>query len=328
MSAPFFSIGIPTFNRKEYLRQTLDAVLAQSFADFEVLIHDNASSDGTQEMLASNYSDPRIRYHRHPKNLGAAANIAGLANTADGEFIIINQDDDLLHRDFLLRCHEAVAGKPEVAMYGCPVWREQHGRGYSSRLLRTNEGYVHEFMLQDCPIYMDGGRMAVSLLNLSYYFLHPTIALRRQALQKAGGYVLRDDALIDIITEARVLLQGNFAYDPRPGAMFRDHPNNEWKRYDRTGKKRMMGKTLQCVLKDIQQSVPGWNAHLEAELRGYSRQDMELALREWTTCAAPDIIIQKGLQELRSRNKGHAWKFATRMLRKLGVRNYLKYGLH
>jgi hypothetical protein len=90
----------------------------------------------------------------------------------------------------------------------------------------------------------------------------------------------------------------------------------------------MMGKTLQCVLKDIQQSVPGWNAHLEAELRGYSRQDMELALREWTTCAAPDIIIQKGLQELRSRNKGHAWKFATRMLRKLGVRNYLKYGLH
>lgn len=327
MSAPFFSIGIPTFNRRDYLRQALNAVLAQSFSDFEVLIHDNASTDGTQDMLAR-WSDPRIRYHRHPSNLGAAANISGLANAAVGEFIVINQDDDLLHRDFLLRCHQAVAGRSEVAMFGCPVWREQHGRGYSSRLVRTNEGYLHEFMLQDRPIYMDGNRMAVSLLNLSYYFLHPTIAFRRQALQKAGGYVLRDDALIDIITEARVLLHGSLAYDPRPGAMFRDHANNEWKRYDRTGKKRMMGETLHCVLKDIQQSVPDWNLHLEAEFKGYSRQDMELALREWTACAAPDILIQKGLQELRSRHNGHAWKFATRMLRKLGVRNYFKYGLN
>ena len=52
MSAPFFSIGIPTFNRRYYLRQALNAVLVQSFSDFEVLIHDNASTDRMQDMLA------------------------------------------------------------------------------------------------------------------------------------------------------------------------------------------------------------------------------------------------------------------------------------
>jgi hypothetical protein len=88
--------------------------------------------------------------------LALGKNFSGTAVAARGEFIVINQDDDLLHRDFLARCHAAVKDHLNVSMYAAPAWREQRGRGCQSRLLRSNDGYIHDFLLKDQIMYMDG----------------------------------------------------------------------------------------------------------------------------------------------------------------------------
>jgi glycosyltransferase involved in cell wall biosynthesis len=326
MTSPFFTIGIPTYNREKLLKITLEAVLRQTFADFEVIIYDNGSTDGTCALVAG-HDDPRIRYFRQSEHVSVGRNWADVAAAATGVYLVINQDDDLLHRDFLQRCHQAVVDREDVAMYAAPVWRENHGRGYQARLLRTNEGYVHDFILNDQVIYMDGARMAVSLLNLVFYFLQPSVAIRRDTLVRVGGYESSNDCQFDIMTQARVLMQGRLAYDPRPGAMYRDHDANTWKTYSRSLRRRLMARTLVLIIEELAQAGIPWEEHLDAELKGCSKQDLEQALKDWCWCGAPAILSEQAIKELRLRQPSvSALTFNARMTRKLGWR-YLKQRL-
>lgn len=116
---PLVSIGIPVFNGGRTLRHTLDMLLAQSFSDFEVVISDNASTDDTQE-ICEEYAaaDPRIRYSRNERNLGARPNFIRVFELARGEFFRWNGHDDYIAPTYLERCLEALRRDPgAVACY-------------------------------------------------------------------------------------------------------------------------------------------------------------------------------------------------------------------
>ncbi len=91
--APFFTVGIPTYNRAKWLGEAIELVLRQSFSDFELLVSDNASTDDTAGVAAS-FADVRIRYVRQAENIGPAANFNYVIEHARGEFLVFNQDDD------------------------------------------------------------------------------------------------------------------------------------------------------------------------------------------------------------------------------------------
>ena len=79
--APAISILTPVWNGLPYLKECVDSVLAQDFQDWEMIVGDNCSDDGTSEYLQS-LTDPRIRVFRHEKNLGVYRNIHFLFNKA------------------------------------------------------------------------------------------------------------------------------------------------------------------------------------------------------------------------------------------------------
>ena len=84
---PLVSLGLPVFNGENFLAETLDSVLAQSLPSYEVIICDNASSDGTEEISRSYAArDPRIRYFRNQGNLGAAPNFNLTFSHAKGRY--------------------------------------------------------------------------------------------------------------------------------------------------------------------------------------------------------------------------------------------------
>ena len=133
---PRFSVAIPTYNRlRTFLPEAIRGVLRQSFADFELIVSDNGSTDGTSDHVRS-LADPRVRLVRHQATMPAGEHFAALLREAQGEYVILHQDDDLLHRDFLLRADAAFREFPSAVMYGTPIWRQVHGRGYHSRLMR------------------------------------------------------------------------------------------------------------------------------------------------------------------------------------------------
>lgn len=110
MQAPKVSIGMPVYNGEKYLRIALDCALRQDFPDFELIISDNASADGTQEICREYAArDPRIRYHRNETNLGASANYNHVFTLARGEFFRWASHDDEYHPSHLRRCLETFA---------------------------------------------------------------------------------------------------------------------------------------------------------------------------------------------------------------------------
>jgi glycosyltransferase involved in cell wall biosynthesis len=102
---PFFTIGVPTYNRHDLLRETLDSILAQGFTDFEVIV----GNDYTAEVLTCGMlgiTDPRIRIVNHPRNLREVGNMNALIEMASGRYVTLLFDDDLYEPDFLQTGHD------------------------------------------------------------------------------------------------------------------------------------------------------------------------------------------------------------------------------
>ena len=101
--APAISIGMPVYNGAKYIREALDSLLAQTFADFELVISDNASTDATQ-LICEEYArlDPRIRYVRQQENKGAVANFRFVLEEARADLFMWAAYDDLWSQDYLM----------------------------------------------------------------------------------------------------------------------------------------------------------------------------------------------------------------------------------
>ena len=95
---PRVSVVIPCYNNKPYLRECLDSVLNQTLTDYEVILIDDGSTDGTSEIIQSYL--PRIKYLRQPNQGPAAARNAGI-EAASGEYIAFQDADDLWYPEKL-----------------------------------------------------------------------------------------------------------------------------------------------------------------------------------------------------------------------------------
>jgi glycosyltransferase involved in cell wall biosynthesis len=104
-SAPFFSIGLPTRNRSSLLRTAVRTILEQSFGDFELIIHDNASTDDT-EAVVQQWRDPRIRYVRRPEWTPVPQLEEMTWRMARGRYAYMIGDDDALLPDALQIAHD------------------------------------------------------------------------------------------------------------------------------------------------------------------------------------------------------------------------------
>jgi glycosyltransferase involved in cell wall biosynthesis len=111
------SIGLPVRDGERYLRATIDSIRAQTFTDFELIIADNASTDGT-EAICREYAaaDPRVRRVRNATNLGVARNFNLTLELARGEYFKWAADDDLLEPAFLARCVEELDRNPGIVL--------------------------------------------------------------------------------------------------------------------------------------------------------------------------------------------------------------------
>lgn len=113
---PLVSIAIPTYNRAEgYLRQTIEAALRQDYPEIEVIVADNCSSDNTEQVVRG-FEDRRIRYFRHPENLGWLRNFNSCLEQARGAYFMLLPDDDLIDSDFVDSCLKAAKYSSDIGI--------------------------------------------------------------------------------------------------------------------------------------------------------------------------------------------------------------------
>jgi glycosyltransferase involved in cell wall biosynthesis len=102
---PRVSIGLPVYNGERFLRETLDSLLAQTYSDFELIISDNASTDGTEEICSAYVAkDQRVHYFRNATNIGVDPNFNRAFELSTGDYFKWASADDLCKPEHLARC--------------------------------------------------------------------------------------------------------------------------------------------------------------------------------------------------------------------------------
>lgn len=170
-AGPAVSVIIPTYNRAHLLGRAIHSVLAQSLADFELIVVDDASEDRTNAVVEG-YRDHRIRYLRHTENRGASAARNTGINAAQGEYIcLLDSDDEWLETKLeeQMAMFEAVPTRVGVIYAGFSLIWSETGEVVSRRL-PSARGNVF-------PRLLEGNILG-----------SPTPMIRRRAFNEVGGF--------------------------------------------------------------------------------------------------------------------------------------------
>jgi len=108
---PFFSIVIPTYNRAQLVRESIDSALAQSFSDFEIVIVDDGSTDDTESIVKAISSNRILYYKKENSERGAARNFG--IEKANGKYVVFMDSDDQMMTNHLETLHKHLAQKEE-----------------------------------------------------------------------------------------------------------------------------------------------------------------------------------------------------------------------
>jgi glycosyltransferase involved in cell wall biosynthesis len=114
---PTVSVCLPVYNGATYLREALQSILVQSFADIELVISDNASTDATEDICRDTVArDSRVRYYRSPVNRGLAWNFNHAFAQARGRYLVWIGHDDVMAKEYLGRCVGTLESDPEAVL--------------------------------------------------------------------------------------------------------------------------------------------------------------------------------------------------------------------
>lgn len=158
-------------NGEEFLRPAIDSVLEQTFADFELIVIDNHSTDGTAAIL-DEYLDPRIKRHRNERVLTLTESLNKGLGYARGEFVARLDADDVALPDRLDRQAAFLDAEPAVDLVGSG-WVD---------LLHDGS------LVQRIPPAATRHEDIVESMAVGNPFVHSTIMMRRQTVVDAGGY--------------------------------------------------------------------------------------------------------------------------------------------
>ena len=114
---PKVTIGVPVYNGEQWLAGTVESVIEQSFSDFSVIICDNASTDGTQNIASElANSDSRIRYHRNTENIGVFRNLDLSFDLSNSKYFKWCLVGDYIRPDFLARAVDTLDSHVDVPL--------------------------------------------------------------------------------------------------------------------------------------------------------------------------------------------------------------------
>lgn len=211
-TAPPVSIGLPVFNGENYLAAALDSLQAQTFADYELIISDNGSTDATQAICRSYAArDARISYHRVEENRGAAWNYNRTFELARGKYFKWAAHDDVCAPTMIERGVEALDRDPGVVV----AYPRSHHIDAEGRPTQPYDLNLRTASPRPSDRFHD--LVCISHLCYQVFGLIRSDALRRTIL--IGSFVSSDKVLL-----AQLALIGRFYEIPEYLFFPRRHP--------------------------------------------------------------------------------------------------------
>ena len=173
------SVAIPTYNRKEKLRRLLESIKASTYKDIEIIVVDDASTDGTDKMIREEYHD--IKYIRHERPTLVAKSRNDAIEASEGDYIFFIDDDNVVEADTIEKLvryieeHEDVGTVAPVTCYYVMPDKVMYAGAVFSKFMRRTISLYSGYPCKD----LERKVIEVDIIANSYMF-------KKEAIMKAG----------------------------------------------------------------------------------------------------------------------------------------------
>ena len=211
---PRVSVCIPLYQKADYVGRTIDSVLAQTFTDFELVVLDNASTDGSAEVVAR-YDDPRVRLVRNAETLPMIDDFDAAVRETRAPLVKLLNADDLIEPEALARQVAIMDAEPGVAV----VSSRHH-------LVDDEDRIVARDRVLDTPDLVGRQDRAAVVRRVVRHGGNPlggpaNMLFRRSAFEAIGGFPTDDSFVLDVALAVRLTTVGDFYGLPETLARFR-----------------------------------------------------------------------------------------------------------
>ncbi len=200
------SVLTPAYNVEQYISETIESILSQTFSDFEFIILDDGSTDNTFE-IATEYAkkDSRIKVFKNEKNLGIAGNRNKLLTLAKGEYVAW-QDSDDISLPFRLEKQVKILDKnKDIGIVGGGLQLFNEKGDLSKRLFSEQDEELRKKIFRYSPV------------------AQPSAMIRKEVFDKVGNYDLKMPPAEDLDMSFRIGMFYKFANVPEIVVKYREH---------------------------------------------------------------------------------------------------------
>ena len=239
---PLWSVVIPTYNCAEFLKETLQSVLAQDPGEaiMEIIVVDDHSTKDDPEAIVKEFGNGRVQFYRQPNNIGKSSNYAFGINLSKGHYIHLLHGDDTVEPGFYKTIANLFKEHPKASAAFCRsnyINDDNHTIG-ETELFIPKSGIINNFL----------ERIAVWQL-----IQPPSIVFKREVYETLGGYDTRLEYIEDWEFYVRAALNYEFVYSPEILANYRVFPENSSSKSIKGGKR---VKTIEQVLSIMDGYLP------------------------------------------------------------------------
>src|SRR6266851_9466342 len=217
MSAVKVSVCIPTYNGAEFVVKAIESVLAQTFADFELLVVDDRSDDTTVDIVRS-FPDPRVRICQNEKRLGIPGNWNRCLSLARGEYICLFHQDDVMLPENLERKVQVLASDATISFV----------HSAAETLVENSAPTVLGNWIEDASqdFIVEGVTYFRRLFFHGNLICAPAVVARRQRLVELGGFDAQLGYTPDYEMWMKACVKGSVGFLSRPLVEYRWHGKN------------------------------------------------------------------------------------------------------
>jgi glycosyltransferase involved in cell wall biosynthesis len=287
MRAPKVSVVTPSYNHARFLRQRIETILAQTFTDFEWIIVDDASSDGSREILQELAArDGRVRFYANEQNLGMPTTVNRAIAESRGKYVYRAESDDACAPRLLERFVTVLEKNPCVGLVHCRGLRiDEANRVWGGRRQSTADR-------------VQSGREVFTRIVLGNDIMGCNMMFTRAAHDEVGGFAVPPfESVCDYDFALRLCLKYDVAYVGDALGFHRVHGNNLSSKFQRTlDVEFFMKEQYEVLSRAFEAAKPEWGRMPELETTAFSRRTATtgadaflLALRSRNLCVAKEL---------------------------------------
>ncbi|PKF73077.1 hypothetical protein CW360_01040 [Pseudomonas fluvialis] len=290
------TVALLTYNRANYLEESLRAILNQTYRDFELLVLDNGSTDETPSIVLS-VKDERLRYVRNPPGHTAVFNFLSAIRIARGQRILVTHDDDIMEPEMLQKQMALIEARPDITA----VWTNASVIDGKGAVLQPSISPVGEDRIYEVGEYIVSTKEAILWHPpSSMIFSHRLLSerhIRNMYLGSPGVSTRRATDEGDQILPAQMNLSGAVAFLSEPLLRYRRHSAQETNNAHLARTALNLFRALLRIMRKAP-DLQAYEAIFQNQIVRFQAQDIVMSAKSWserTLLKQMELLLKKGI---------------------------------